>query len=210
MIRVLIADDHPVVRKGIKHCILENPGMSVVHEAGTAREMFDFLSHSSCDVVVMDIALPDQSGLEALRLLKQSRPHLPVLILSLAPENVYAVHCLRAGAAGFLNISNAPSQFAEAIQKAFRGGRYISPALAETLAFDTNDTLHASPHKALTGRELEVFCQIATGRAQKAIAGELGLSAKTISTHRFRLLKKMRMNNNADIVRYALAHQLVA
>lgn len=210
MIKVLIADDHTVVRKGIKHCILENPGMSVVHEAGSAREMFDFLSHSSCDVVVMDIALPDQSGLEALRQLKQSRPHLPVLILTLAPENVYAAHCLRAGAAGFLNISNDPGQFAEAIQKVYRGGRYISPALAESLAFGTTDAHHASPHKALTGREMEVFCQIATGRAQKAIAGELGLSAKTISTHRFRLLKKMRMNNNADIVRYALEHQLVA
>ena len=210
MIRVLIADDHPVVRTGIKHSLMENPGITVVHEAGTARELFDYLSHSSCDVVVMDIVLPDQNGLEVLRLLKQSHPQLPVLILTLFPEDLYAVHCLRAGAAGFLNISNNPSQFAEAIMKAHRGGRYLSPELAESLVFEKHDAPFASPHKALTGREFQVFCQIATGRAQKAIAGELGLSAKTISTHRVRLLRKMRMNNNADIVRYALAHQLVA
>ena len=210
MIKVLIADDHPVVRKGLRQCIAENPGMTVVQEAGTARELLDFLSRSKCDVVVLDINLPDQSGLEILRVLKQNHPALPVLVLTMFPEDQYAVHCLRAGAAGFLNKASAANHLVDAILKVAQGGRYVSAALAETLAFDKHETAPESPHKVLSGREFQIFCQIATGKTQKAIASELGLSAKTISTHRFRILKKMGMTSNADMVRYALARQLIS
>lgn len=210
MIKVLIADDHPMVRNGIKQSITGISGIEVAQEAGTAREVFDFLSKSKCDVVVLDISLPDQSGLEVLRVLKQTHPALPVLVLTMFPEDQYAVHCLRAGAAGFLNKGSAPNLLAEAIRKVARGGRYVSPELAESLAFEKNDAPLESPHKVLSGREFQIFCQIASGKTQKAIAGELGLSAKTISTHRTRLLKKMNMDSNADIVRYAMSHQLVS
>lgn len=210
MIKVMIADDHPIVRKGIRQSITGVAGMEVVQEAGTAREVFEFLSRAPCDVVVLDITLPDQSGLEVLRVLKQSHPALSVLILTMFPEEQYAVHCLRAGAAGFLNKSSAATLLAEAIRKVANGGRYVSPALAEMLAFEKNDAPLASPHKVLSGREFQIFCQIAAGRTQKSIAAELKLSAKTVSTHRTRLLKKMKMEGNADIVRYALTHQLIS
>jgi DNA-binding NarL/FixJ family response regulator len=210
MIRVAVADDHSVVRKGIRQCIIENPDMTVVQEAGAARELFEFLGRSSCDVVVLDITGPDQSGLEVLHMLKQSHPRLPVLMFSLFPEETYAMHCLRAGAAGLLKLSSAPGEFAEAIRKAARGGRHFPPELESVPPQLQPDAPALSPHKALSMREFQVFCQLASGRAQKAIAAGLGLSAKTISTHRNRILKKMRIASNADIVRYALAHQLVA
>ena len=210
MIKVLIADDHPVVRKGIKQGITGISGIEVVQEAGTAREVFDFLGRASCDVLVLDITLPDQSGLEVLRQLKQSHPGMAVLILTMFPEDQYAVHCLRAGAAGFLSKSSAAEQLVEAIRKVAQGGRYVSAALAENLAFEKNNPPLESPHKVLSGREFQIFCQIASGKTQKAIAAELSLSAKTVSTHRTRILKKLRMDSNADIVKYAMTHQLTS
>jgi DNA-binding NarL/FixJ family response regulator len=210
MIKVLIADDHPVVRKGIKQSISGNSGIEVVQEAGSAREIFEFLGREKCDVVVLDITLPDQSGLEVMRVLRQNHPELSVLILTMFPEDQYAVHCLRAGAAGFINKASAADNLVEAIRKVAQGGRYVSPELAENLAFDKNERTPESPHKVLSGREFQIFCQIAAGKTQKAIASELGLSAKTISTHRFRILRKMHMDSNADIVRYALSHQLIS
>ena len=210
MIRVLIADDHPLVRKGIKQSITGLPGIEVVHEAGSAREVFEFLTRSTCDVMVLDITLPDQSGLEILRVMKQSHPAISVLILTMFPAEQYAVHCLRAGAAGFLNKGSAADLLAEAIRKVAKGGRYVSPELAESLAFEKNDAPLESPHMVLSGREFQIFCQIAAGRTQKSIANELKLSAKTVSTNRTRLLKKLNMQGNADIVRYALTHQLIS
>lgn len=210
MIKILIADDHPLVRKGIKQSIAGVTGMEVVQEAGSAREVYEFLARATCDVMVLDITLPDQSGLEILRVMKQSHPAIAVLILTMFPEDQYAVHCLRAGASGFLNKGSADQLLAEAIRKIAKGGRYVSPELAESLAFEKNDAPSLSPHKVLSSREFQIFCQIATGRTQKAIAAELGLSAKTVSTHRTRLLRKMLMESNADIVRYALTHQLIS
>ena len=213
MTKILIADDQPFVRKGIKQCIAENPDLTLVDEAGSAQQVLDFFNHSRCDVLVLGITLSEMNGLEILRVLKETHPEVAVLILTASPEDSYAAHCLRAGAAGIFGKSCAPDQLPGAIRKIARGGRYVPAALAETLAFEktaASPEAPVTPHKALSGREFQVFCQLATGRAQKAIAAGLGLSAKTISTHRFRLLRKMRMSSNADIVRYALTHQLVS
>jgi DNA-binding NarL/FixJ family response regulator len=204
------------VRKGIKQCIAELSDMTVMEEAGSAHEVFDFFNRSRCDVLVLGITLSDLNGLEILRIMKQAHPDVAVLamlILAGCPEDECAAHCLRAGAAGIFSKSCAPDELPVAIRKIARGGRYVPPALAETLVFEKTAASPAAPvtpHKALSGREFQIFCQLATGRAQKAIAAGLGLSAKTISTHRFRMLRKMRMNSNADIVRYALTHQLVS
>ncbi len=210
-IKVLIADVHPFVRSGIKQCINDNPGMAVVGEAGTAAEVFDFLKRSTCDVLVLDIGLPDQSGLEVLRILKKSRPALPVLILTMFPEDQFAPFCLRAGAAGFLSKSNASNHLVDAIREAARNGRGAPRAQGApggTPAAKPGDAPPVLPHQALSAREFQIFCHIASGKTRPAIAANLKLSPKTVSACRVRILKLMGMTGNADIVRYGLAHHL--
>lgn len=204
-IKVLIADDHPFVRGGIKQCINDSLGMTVVGEAGTALDVFNFLGRAKCDVLVLDIGLPDQSGLEVLRVLKKSHPELPVLILTMYPEDQFAQFCLRAGAAGFLSKSNASSHLVEAIRKAALNGRGVPGGILKTRK---SKVPPVKLHETLSGREFQIFCQIASGRTQKAIASQLKLSPRQVSASRANILKLMDMAGDADIVRYVAENNL--
>jgi len=209
MIRVLIADDHPIVREGLKQIIAETPDMVVANEASNAQEVLDKVWENDYSVVLLDISMPGRSGLDILKQLKSERPELPVLILSVHPEEQYAVRVLRAGASGYLTKESAPDELIAAIRKVSLGRKYVSSSLAEKLAFDLEIEAEKPLHETLSDREYQVLCMIAQGKTVKEIAEELSLSVKTISTYRSRILEKMRMNNNAQLTHYAIKNRLV-
>src|SRR5262245_22580006 len=209
MIKVVVVDDHAVVREGLKRIIAENPGMSVTAEAGDGHEAMKVIQSQPCDVVLLDLTMPDKSGLDVLKQLHAESPRLPVLVLSMHSEDQYAVRVLRAGAAGYLTKETAPARLVQAIRKVVRGGKYVSPTLAERLVYDLDADASRSPHQTLSDREYQVLCLIATGRTVTQIAEELGLSVKTISTYRVRMLEKLNMKNNAELTRYAIKEGLV-
>ncbi|HQN19825.1 MAG TPA: response regulator transcription factor [Syntrophobacteraceae bacterium] len=208
MIKILIVDDHPIVRRGLKQVIVEEHDMEVVAEAENAQEAFAFVRKSNCDVVILDISMPGMSGLDVLRQLRYEYPKLPVLILSVHSEEQYALRVIKAGASGYLTKDSAPDALVKAIRKVASGGKYVSPYLAERLVCD----LEASEkplHEKLTVREFQILCMIASGKPVKEIAGELCLSAKTVSTYRIRTLQKMQMKSNAELVGYAVKNKLI-
>jgi len=209
MIRLIIADDHTLVRKGLKQLILESPDVSVVDEAKDGLEAVNKVRDNDYDMVLLDISLPGRSGLDALKQIKSYKPDLPVLMLSMHPEEQYAVRSIRAGASGYLTKESAPDELIAAIHKVSKGGKYITSSLAEKLAIEiekkTEDTLHHS----LSDREFQVLCMIASGKAVKEVADILSLSVKTISTHRAHILQKMGMKNNAQLTHYAIKRGLV-
>ena len=207
-LRVLIVDDHPVVRRGLKEILAEAPDVADVGEAGDPQQARDLASSHRWDVVVLDLGLPGRGGLEVLKDLHQDQPKLPVLILSMQAEDQYAVRALRAGAAGYLTKEAAPSNLLDAIRKVTAGGRYISPAVAEQLATQLTVDATRPLHESLSDREFEVLRLIASGRTVGDIADQLSLSVKTISTYRARILEKMGMNNNAELMQYAIANKL--
>ena len=209
MIRVLIADDHPVVRRGLAEIIAGERDMTVAGQAASGPEALAFARTHGCDIVVLDLSLPGLSGLNVLKQLKHEQPRLPVLILSMYPEDQYATRILRAGAAGYLTKESAPNELVHALRKVSRGGRYVSAALAEQLAAAVAEPAPTPPHLALSDREYEVMCLLASGRAVKEVAAALGLSVKTVSTYRARLLEKMRMETNADLTRYCMENRLI-
>jgi len=209
MIKILIADDHPVVRKGLKEIIKENSDMVVAAEAGHGQEVLEKALKKEFDVVVLDISMPGRSGLEVLKQLKRERPELSVLILSIHPEEHYAVRVLKAGASGYLTKESVPDELIKAIRKISTGRKYISSTLAEKLAFDLESGGEKPAHERLSDREYEVMCLIASGKTLKEIAEKLCLSAKTISTYRSRILEKMKMKNNAELTHYAIKNNLV-
>jgi DNA-binding NarL/FixJ family response regulator len=209
MTRVLIADDHAVVREGLKQIVSETHDKQVAGEAGTGHDVLDFVRHRECDLVVMDLAMPGKDGLEMLKELKLLAPRLPVLILSVYPEDQYAVRLLRAGAAGYLTKESAPEELVAAIRKVSRGGRYVSEALAEQLAVLVGAPTDRPPHEALSDRELRVMLLIASGKTVSEVADLLCLSVKAISTYRTRALEKMHMRNNAEFSFHAVKHGLV-
>jgi len=209
MIKILIADDHPVVRKGLKEIIEETPDMVVGGEASNGQEALEKVRKCDFDIVVLDISMPGISGLDILKQLKSEKPELSILVLSMHPEEQYAVRVLRAGASGYLTKERAPDELIAAIRKASKGGKYISSALAEKLAFDLEIDAERPLHETLSDREYEVMCMIASGKTLKEIAEELFLSVKTISTYRSRILEKMRMNSNAKLTHYAIKNGLV-
>jgi len=209
MIKILIADDHPVVRKGLKEIIEETPGMVVGGEASNGQEVLENVRKSDYDVVLLDISMPGRSGLEILKELKSEKPELSVLILSIHPEEQYAVRALKAGASGYLTKESAQDELIAAIRKASTGRKYISSSLAEKLAFYLEIDTEKPLHETLSDREYEVMCMIASGKTIKEIAEELFLSVKTISTYRSRILEKMRMKSNVELTHYALKHGLV-
>lgn len=207
---VLIVDDHAVVRKGLRQILSEEYDDLVFAEATEGRSALEAVTESALDVVVLDISMPGRSGLDVLKEIKKERPDLPVLVLSMYPEEQFAVRVLRAGASGYLTKETAPNELVKAIKKVTAGGTYVSPALAEMLALDLQqDTDQTYPHKTLSDREYEVMLMIASGKAVSEIAEELSLSVKTISTYRARILDKIRMRSNAEITRYAIRHGLV-
>jgi DNA-binding NarL/FixJ family response regulator len=209
MIKVCVIDDHAVVREGLKRIIAENPGMAVTAEAGDGHEALKVLQSHPCDVVLLDITMPTKSGLDVLKELHASAPALPVLVLSMHAEDQYAVRVLRAGAAGYLTKESAPAKLVQAIRKVVRGGKYVSQTLAEKLVYELDSDSSKAPHEALSDREYQVLCLIASGKTVTDIAEELALSVKTISTYRVRILEKLNMKNNAELTRYAIKESLV-
>ena len=209
MIRILIADDHPVVRKGLKQIVAETPGMAVTDEASNAQEVLDKVWRNDYDVVVLDITMPGRGGLDILKQLRGEKPGLPVLILSIHPEEQYAVRALKAGAAGYLTKGSAPGELTAAIRKVSAGKKYISSSLAEKLALHLENDTDKPIHEKLSDREYQILCMIASGETIKEIAQGLFLSEKTISTYRSRILEKMNMKSNAELTHYAIKNRLV-
>jgi two-component system invasion response regulator UvrY len=209
MIKILVVDDHAVVREGLKRIIAENQGMAVTGEAADGYEAMRLVKTEPCDVVLLDITMPNKNGLDVLKELHAESPRLPVLVLSMHGEDQYAIRVLRAGAAGYLTKDSAPAKLVQAIRKVVRGGKYVSPTLAERLVFDLGTDTDKAPHEILSDREYQVLCMISSGKTVTQIAEELALSVKTISTYRVRILEKLKMKNNAEITRYAIKEGLV-
>src|ERR1700722_6211980 len=206
--KILIADDHAVVRHGLKQILADEFKKSVFGEAGNAQEALDLVWKEPWDVVVLDITMPGRSGLEVLREIKKSSPKLPVLVLSMHPENQFAVRVLKRGASGYMTKESAPAELVGAIKSVLAGRRYVSPTLAESLAASLS-TNHKAPQDKLSDREFQALRLIASGKTVSEIARELSLSVKTISTYRARILEKMGLKNNAELMRYAMQHRLV-
>jgi len=209
MIKILIADDHPIVRQGLRQILSDISDMEIAGEAVNAQETLDQVRVGGWDVLVLDITMPDRSGFDILKELKHEQPDLPVLVLSIHGEEQFAVRVLKAGASGYLTKENAPAELIKAIRKVVDGGKYISPSLAETLAFNLEETSGRPRHEALSNREFQVMQMMASGKTLTEIAEELSLSAKTVSTYRTRLLEKMDLTTNAEIIRYAIENGLI-
>jgi len=209
MLRILIADDHEIVRKGLGKVLVETLQPVKVDEAKNGQETVSKVLKNEYDLVVLDLKMPGKSGLDVLKEIKQNRPKLPVLILSMHPEEQFAVRAIRAGAAGYLTKESAGDELVLAIRKAIKGERYISGSLAQLLAGELNNDLEKPLHEVLSDREYQVMLMIASGKTVGAIAEELRLSVKTISSYRTNILLKTRMKNNAEITHYAIKNQLV-
>ena len=208
-IKVLIADDHDIVRQGIEKVLSKSDDVVVVSEASNGREVIELVKKTKIDVLLMDVEMPEKTGWEVLSELKVIKPNLPVIILSIFPEEHYGPRFIKAGAAGYLNKASKPATLLEAIRKVHQGGRYVSAKLADLLIQDLGRTTKTNPHETLSPREFQVFCQIAAGKKLKGIADELSLSITTVSTHRARILDKMDMKTNAELIHYAVKHGLI-
>jgi len=210
MIRVLIADDHPVVRKGLKTILKDATDIKVEGEAGDGLEVMDKIREEDYDVVVMDITMPRLDGIETIARIKAEKPETAILVLSMNPEEVFGMRALKLGASGYLSKDSAPEQLISAIRKVASGRVYISQVLAESLAMSVSKGSPKLPHELLSDREYQITIMLAQGKALKAIAAELSLSVKTVSTHRTHILEKLKMNNNAQIVTYVLQNKLLS
>lgn len=209
MIKILIADDHAIFRHGLRQILEENHDMFVGGEASSGSDVLDQVWRHDFDLLLLDINMPGMSGLEALKQLRAQKPKLKVLVLSMYPEEQYAIRALKAGAAGYITKASASEELIEAIRKVSQGGKYVSASLAEKLLFDFEADSDRPLHELLSDREYEVLCMIASGKTVSQIAEELCLSVKTVSTHRVRILEKMRMKNNAELTNYALKQNLI-
>ena len=209
MIRILIADDHAIVRQGLRQIVAADREMTVVAEAQNGAELLRLAREKGADVVVLDISMPGRNGLETLKDLKRDYPLLPVIILSMYPEDQFAVRVFKAGASGYMTKETAPEELVKAIRKAYEGGKYISPQSAELLARHCEARTGEEPHKTLSDREFEVFLMLAAGKTVGQISVDLNLSVKTVSTYRTRVLEKMQRTTNADLTRYALDFKLL-
>lgn len=208
MIRVIIVDNHPVVRQGIRQIFASEKDIQIVGEVGSAKEAIRVIRQTECDVVILDISLPDGSGLDVLKWLKFERTELPVLIMSIHDEQKYAMRAFKSGAQGYLIKNSIPEEFVKALRKIAAGGKYISSILAESLVV-RDVSFKQLPHNKLSRRESQIFYLISTGKPLKEISAELQISAKTVSTHKTRILSKMNMKNNADLIYYALHNKLI-
>jgi len=209
-IRIFIADDHPIVRQGLRRIVEADAGLVISGEAGDAAALFDALRVTATDVVLLDVSMPGGLFLETLRDLRARHPAIRVLVLSVHPEDQWAVRALRAGASGYLTKDHSPDQLLEAIRRVYRGGKYVSPTLAEQLAKHLDGGGQRAPHELLSDREFEVMRRLGSGLTVSQIASELAISVKTVSTYRTRILEKMAMTTNADLVRYASRYGLIA
>ncbi len=207
--KILIADDHPVVRQGLRQMLAAETDLTVVGEAKNGNEVVELSRRIAWDVAVLDYNMPGRSGLELVKDLRHRFPGRAVLILSMYPEDRYAVRALKAGAAGYVTKDSAPEELVNAIRKVAKGGKYVSPALAERLASALESDGGKLLHETLSDREYQVMWMIASGRTVRQIADSLCLSPNTVSTHRTRILRKMQMKNNAELMHYAMRHKLV-
>jgi DNA-binding NarL/FixJ family response regulator len=208
MIRVLFTEDHAIVREGLKQILADTKDIVVAGEAADGEETLEKIKKNEYDIVVMDISMPGKSGLEILPELKKICPKLPVLILSMYPEDVYAVRSFRSGASGYLSKESAPTELITAIRKVASGGKYVSSGMAEKLLLSIGDDSGKPLHEKLSEREHQILCMISSGKTGKEIAAELTLSAKTVSTYRTRILEKMDLKNNAELTHYAIQNGL--
>jgi two-component system, NarL family, invasion response regulator UvrY len=209
VIKVLIADDHAILRRGLKEILAREIEGVVCGEAKDAQEVLAKVQSDHWDLVILDLSMPGRSGLDALRDIKAIRPKLPILVLSMHPEDQYGKRILKAGASGYMNKESAPEELIKAIRKVLARGRYVSPALAEKLAWDLNEDVTRPVHETLSDREFEVLRMIASGNTVTQIAEQLHLSVATVSTYRARILEKMKMTTTAQIMHYALSNHLV-
>lgn len=208
-IRVMIADDHAIVRQGLRQILSDTEDMEVAGEACNGVEALHMSREGVWDVVLMDVSMPDRNGIDALKLLRKEQPRLPVLVLSMYPEDQYAIRALKAGAAGYLNKQSAPDQLVTAIRQVASGKKYVSASLAMELAEAIGEDSDRPLHEKLSDREYQTLCMIASGKTLTQIAEELNLSVKTVSVYRARLLEKMRLRNNAELTHYGLKFGLV-
>ncbi|MCK4329398.1 response regulator transcription factor [candidate division WOR-3 bacterium] len=209
MIKILVADDHTIVREGLKQIVAETHDMIVADEASNGQEVLSKVRKMAFDIIVLDISMPGRSGLDILKQLKHQRPKLPVLILSIHPEDQYAIRVLKAGASGYLTKESSPDELITAIRKVSLGGKYITSSLSEMLASSLDIDFDKSIHKTLSDREYQVMCLIASGKKIKEIAEKLSLSVSTINTYRFHIMRKMNMKNNSELIYYAIKHELI-
>ena len=209
MIRILIADDHSIVRQGLKQIVSECPGMVVAGEAASGQEVLELVRKRDFDVAIVDIAMPGRGGLEILKDLKAEKPLMKVMVLSMYSEEQYAIRSFRDGASAYLTKASAPDELVQAIRTVAKGKRYITPSVAERMAAYIEVDSERPPHERLSDRELQVLVLLGSGRSVGEIAGELSLSVKTISTYRARILEKTGMETNAQLIKYAVQHDLV-
>ncbi|MBN8283100.1 response regulator transcription factor [Zoogloea sp.] len=207
-IRVLIADDHAIVRQGLRQILSDTPDLTVAGEAENGVQAVQMVRSGEWDVVLMDVSMPDRNGIDALKLIKKEFPRLPVLILSMYPEEQYAIRALKAGASGYLTKQSAPDLLVTAIRQVASGKKYVSPSLAEELANAIGEDTERPAHEKLSDREYQTLCMIASGKTPTEIAEALNLSVKTVSVYRARLLEKMHLRNNAELTHYGLKHGL--
>jgi len=208
-VQVLIADDHAILRRGLRQIIEETDDLAVVGEAESSAETLQHLRNGPCDVVLLDISMPDRNGMDTLAMIMKELPKVAVLMLSTHPENQYAVRALRGGAAGYLTKQSAPAQLVTAIRRVATGLKYVTPAVAEELARHVLNDSDRPPHEVLSNREYQTMCMIAAGRTVGEIAVQLSLSVKTVSVYRARVLAKLGVGSNAGIAHYAIKNKLV-
>ena len=208
MIRVVIADDHQILREGLKQLLLAAGDLDVVGEAGDGNEVLQRIRTIDCDVLLLDMSMPGRSGVELIRQVKSEKPRLRILVLSMHEEHQYAVRAIRAGASGYLTKESAAAQLVAALRKVAGGGAFISAEVAERLAQEAMPHADGPPHATLSDREFQVFRLLVNGRSVTEIAAQLHLSTKTVSTHKARLMEKLGVDNNADLVHYAVRHRL--
>ncbi len=208
-LKILVADDHPIVRQGLKQILASEPDVVPIGEAESAQKMLELARKQHWDVIVLDITMPGRSGLDVLKELRHERPKLPVLVLSAHAEDQYAVRVLKAGAAGYMTKEKAPEELIRAIRKVLQGRKYLSESLAEKLAFDLEVDAEKPLHKTLSDREYQVMLMIASGKTATLVSKKLCLSVKTISTYRTRVLEKLGMKSNPELMRYAIQNRLI-
>ncbi len=209
MIKILIADDHAIVREGLKQIVAEEKDMLVAGEAGNANEMFDLLKKEKFAIIILDISMPGRSGLEALKFLRKNYPEVPTLILSMFSEEQYGLRALKAGAAGYLKKVSAPTELVSAIRKIVSGGKYINQSLAEKLADEYDSDRKERMHDKLSDREYQIMCLIASGKSAEEIALDLSISINTVYSYRNRILEKMHLKSNVELTQYVLQYKLI-